>query len=387
MKLIRSSTPWLVALVGGICLVVAAVSLGQRTTPTATATAIDATQLSSVFRDVAKKTLSSVVSIQVQQDAPEGGGPNIEELFKDLPPEIRERFRNRGQFPIPRQPQGMGSGFIVDRAGIILTNYHVVKNASEVKVRLHDGREYIASDVKGDERTDVAIVRIEGAKNLTPLALGDSDRIEVGDWVLAVGSPFGLDLSVTAGIISAKGRGPGIAQREDFLQTDAAINPGNSGGPLLDLKGQVVGINTAIATSTRSSAGVGFAVPVNMVRWVSRQLIDNGNVKRAWLGVGVQPVDARIARKYQAQLGRGTIVGQVMQGSPAAKAGVQSDDIILKFNRQNVVGPRSLQGIVERLEVGKSYTMQILRSGKNVNLKVTVAEMPSRDRRPTPPPE
>ena len=387
MKLIRSSTPWLVALVGGICLVVAAVSLGQRTTPTATATAIDATQLSSVFRDVAKKTLSSVVSIQVQQDAPEGGGPNIEELFKDLPPEIRERFRNRGQFPIPRQPQGMGSGFIVDRAGIILTNYHVVKNASEVKVRLHDGREYIASDVKGDERTDVAIVRIEGAKNLTPLALGDSDRIEVGDWVLAVGSPFGLDLSVTAGIISAKGRGPGIAQREDFLQTDAAINPGNSGGPLLDLKGQVVGINTAIATSTRSSAGVGFAVPVNMVRWVSRQLIDNGNVKRAWLGVGVQPVDARIARKYQAQLGRGTIVGQVMQGSPAAKAGVQTDDIILKFNRQNVVGPRSLQGIVERLEVGKSYTMQILRSGKNVNLKVTVAEMPSRDRRPTPPPE
>ena len=251
---------------------------------------------------------------------------------------------------------------------------------------LHDGREFIASDVKGDERTDVAIVRIQGAKDLVPLALGDSDRIEVGDWVLAVGSPFGLDLSVTAGIISAKGRGPGIAEREDFLQTDAAINPGNSGGPLLDLKGQVVGINTAIATSTRSSAGVGFAVPVNMVRWVSRQLIDSGKVKRAWLGVGVEAVNAQVAQKHKAKLGRGTIVGQVMQGSPAEKAGVQSNDIILKFNSQDVAGPRSLQGIVERLEVGKSYAMRILRNGKNLNLKVTVAEMPDRSSRPTPPP-
>lgn len=387
MKLIRSSTPWLVALVGGVCLVAAAVGLGQRPASTEITTAADATQLSRVFRGVAKKTLPSVVSIQVQQNAAEGGGPNFEEFLKDLPPEFRERFRNRGQFPAPRQPQGMGSGFIVDRGGIILTNYHVVKNATEVKVRLHDGREFIASDVKGDERTDVAIVRIQGAKDLVPLGLGDSDRIEVGDWVLAVGSPFGLDLSVTAGIISAKGRGPGIAEREDFLQTDAAINPGNSGGPLLDLKGQVVGINTAIATSTRSSAGVGFAVPVNMVRWVSRQLIDSGKVKRAWLGVGVEPVNAQIAQKHKARLGRGTIVGQVMPGSPAEKAGVQSDDIILKFNSLDVAGPRSLQGIVERLEVGKSYAMRILRNGKNLSLKVTVAEMPNRSPRPTPPPE
>ena len=163
--------------------------------------------------------------------------------------------------------------------------------------------------IRDSPGTDGAIVRIEGAGKLQPLQLGDSDATQVGDWVLAFGSPFGLDLSVTAGIISAKGRGPGITEREDFLQTDAAINPGNSGGPLIDMSGRVIGMNTAIATSTRSSAGVGFAVPVNMVRWVSRQLIEEGRVKRAWLGVGVQPIDAQVARQFDIQIGAGAIIG------------------------------------------------------------------------------
>ena len=271
----------------------------------------------------------------------------------------------------------MGSGSIIDRSGIILTNNHVVKDAEEVVVRLHDGREFTAIDVKGDPRTDVAIVRIEGAGKLQPLQLGDSDATQVGDWVLAFGSPFGLDLSVTAGIISAKGRGPGITEREDFLQTDAAINPGNSGGPLIDMSGRVIGMNTAIATSTRSSAGVGFAVPVNMVRWVSRQLIEEGRVKRAWLGVGVQPIDAQVARQFDIQIGAGAIIGGVMPNSPAAKAGLSPKDIIQSFDGKTINGPRKLQSIVERVEVGKTYPVKIRRDGKQQTVKVTVAEMPA----------
>ena len=383
MRLIRSSSLWLASVVCGVCLV-AAVGFGQRSGKIDVASASTVVQLSSVFRDVSRKVLPSVVSIQVKQKLPAGSVDNEDlEKFFEQHPELPERFREffgRQGNPVPRNSQGMGSGFIIDRSGIILTNYHVVRNAEELTVRLHDGREFVAKDVKGDLRTDVAIVRIEGADDLVPVALGDSDRTQVGDWVLAVGSPFGLDLSVTAGIISAKGRGPGIAEREDFLQTDAAINPGNSGGPLVDMGGRVIGINTAIATSTRSSAGVGFAVPVNMVRWVSRQLIDNGSVKRAWLGVGVSPVDATVARKFNVKVGRGAIVGQVMQESPAAKSGIATDDIILKFNNQLVNGPRSLQGIVEKLEVGKTYTMSVRRGGKSQPVKVTVAEMPKRPR-------
>ncbi|MFP6769440.1 MAG: trypsin-like peptidase domain-containing protein [Planctomycetaceae bacterium] len=385
MKLIRSSSLWLLSVACGVC-VVAAVGFGQRSGNTKIATAATAVELSSVFREVSRKVLPSVVSIRVKQKLPAGsagnGNEDLEKFFEEHP-ELPERFREffgRQGSSAPRNPQGMGSGFIIDRRGTILTNYHVVRNAEELVVRLHDGREFVAKDVKGDPRTDVAIIRIEGAGDLSPVMLGDSDRIQVGDWVLAVGSPFGLDLTVTAGIISAKGRGPGIAEREDFLQTDAAINPGNSGGPLVDMSGRVVGINTAIATSTRSSAGVGFAVPVNMVRWVSRQLIDNGSVKRAWLGVGVRPVDAKVARKFDVKIGQGAIVGQVMQESPAARAGLVTDDIILKFNNQVVNGPRSLQGIVERLEVGKTYAMSVRRSGKARPIKVTVAEMPKRPR-------
>ena len=381
MKLLRSSTPWLFSLICGIG-VVAVVGLGQRADRAKAApVAANITQLSNVFRDVSKNVLPSVVSLRVKQKAPAGRSREDAEKFFEEHPEIPERFREffrggpNGQ--PPRGPQGMGSGSIIDRSGIILTNNHVVKDAEEVVVRLHDGREFTAIDVKGDPRTDVAIVRIEGAGKLQPLQLGDSDATQVGDWVLAFGSPFGLDLSVTAGIISAKGRGPGITEREDFLQTDAAINPGNSGGPLIDMSGRVIGMNTAIATSTRSSAGVGFAVPVNMVRWVSRQLIEEGRVKRAWLGVGVQPIDAQVARQFDIQIGAGAIIGGVMPNSPAAKAGLSPKDIIQSFDGKTINGPRKLQSIVERLEVGKTYPVKIRRDGKQQTVKVTVAEMPA----------
>ena len=387
MKLLRSSTPWLISLVCGVGLV-AAVGFGQRVTqnkPTTVPTAASVTELSSIFRDVSKQVLPAVVSLRVKQKDPaKGGREDIEKFFEqnpDLPERFREFYRRRGGPGglIPRSPQGMGSGSIIDAKGIILTNYHVIKDAQEVVVRLHDGREITATEFTGDPRTDVAIVKIEGAGPLQALKLGDSDPVQVGDWVLAFGSPFGLDLSVTAGIISAKGRGPGIAEREDFLQTDAAINPGNSGGPLVDMGGRMIGMNTAIATNSRGSAGVGFAVPVNMVRWVSDQLIRDGEVKRAWLGVAVRPIDAQLARQFKIKIGAGAIIGEVMQNSPAAKSGLVPQDIIQHFDGKAIDGPRMLQSIVERLEVGKTYPVKIRRGGKNQTVKVTVAQMPTSD--------
>lgn len=388
MKLLRSSTPWLISLVCGVGLV-AAVGYGQRVAqnkPAATPAAATVTELSSIFRNVSKQVLPAVVSLRVKQKDPaEGGREDVEKFFEqnpDLPERFRDFYRRRrgpGGSP-PGGSQGMGSGSIIDAKGIILTNYHVIKDAQEVVVRLHDGREIVATEFMGDPRTDVAIVKIEGAGPLTALKLGDSDPVQVGDWVLAFGSPFGLDLSVTAGIISAKGRGPGIAEREDFLQTDAAINPGNSGGPLVDMNGRMIGMNTAIATNSRSSAGVGFAVPVNMVRWVSNQLIKDGKVKRAWLGVAVRPIDAQLARQFKIKIGAGAIIGEVMQNSPAAKSGLLPQDIIQHFDGKAIDGPRKLQSIVERLEVGKTYPVKIRRGGKNQTVKVTVAQMPASDK-------
>ena len=389
MKLLRSSTPWLISLVCGVGLV-AAVGYGQRVVqnkPAATPAAATVTELSSIFRNVSKQVLPAVVSLRVKQKDPaEGGREDVEKFFEqnpDLPERFRDFYRRRRGGPGGSPPggsQGMGSGSIIDAKGIILTNYHVIKDAQEVVVRLHDGREIVATEFMGDPRTDVAIVKIEGAGPLTALKLGDSDPVQVGDWVLAFGSPFGLDLSVTAGIISAKGRGPGIAEREDFLQTDAAINPGNSGGPLVDMNGRMIGMNTAIATNSRSSAGVGFAVPVNMVRWVSNQLIKDGKVKRAWLGVAVRPIDAQLARQFKIKIGAGAIIGEVMQNSPAAKSGLLPQDIIQHFDGKAIDGPRKLQSIVERLEVGKTYPVKIRRGGKNQTVKVTVAQMPASDK-------
>ncbi len=389
MTLLRNSTPWLISLVCGIGLV-AAVGFGQQATvqsqsksttaPSTVAHAATVTELSNVFRTVSKRILPSVVVLHTKQKT--RGEPTREEAQKffdehpDAPERLRELFRRRSE---QDSPQGMGSGSIIDESGIILTNYHVVKNAQEVVVQLHDGREFVATEVKGDPRTDVAIVRIEGAGRLQALSLGDSDPVQVGDWVLAIGSPFGLELSVTAGIISAKGRGPGITEREDFLQTDASINPGNSGGPLVDMDGRMIGMNTAIATLTRSSAGVGFAVPVNMVRWISRQLIDDGQVRRAWIGVTVKPIDTQLARRRDVQVRTGTVVGSVMPGSPAAAAGLLPQDIIQHFDGKAIDGPRTLQLLVERLEVGKVYPVKIRRDGKDRTIQITLTEMPSPD--------
>jgi serine protease Do len=349
----------------------------------------EAEALSSGFRHAAKAALPAMVSIEVRGKAPaapqvNGRDVDPDDIFEGSPfgelfkrdPRLKDMFKFRAPQQMPRT-HGMGSGFIIDPSGIILTANHVVADAETVKVKLNDGREFIATDVKTDPRTDVAIVRIKADGKLPAIRLGDSDAVEIGDWVLAIGSPFGLDATVTAGIISAKGRGPKITEREDFLQTDAAINPGNSGGPLINLTGEVVGINTAISTRSGGYDGVGFAVPINLARWVADQLIARGTVTRAYLGVAIQQVDSDLSKNFDVPVGKGALVTQVMPDSPAAAAKLETGDLVMKFNGREIHGPRDLQGVVERLQVGSSYPMVIVRDGKEMTVNVTVKEMPN----------
>ncbi len=397
MSALQKQTPWVISTVSLASLMVGATffshgPIAARQPALAAPPVVKsshARELSANFREVANAVLPAIVSIEtrgkVAKVADEGNGEALPfdeqsplgDLFRDNP-QFREFFKRRGNGGGMRAPRshGMGSGFIIDPAGVIITNNHVVADADQVLVRLEDGTEYHATEWKTDPRSDVAIVRIKPVGQLPTVKLGDSDACEIGDWVLAVGSPFGLQSTVTAGIISAKGRSQGILEREDFLQTDAAINPGNSGGPLVNLDGEVVGINTAISSRSGGYDGVGFAIPVNMARWVSRQLMDHGLVKRGYLGVAIQPVSNQLAKQFGIKVGQGAIVGQIVPGSPAAEAKVETGDVILTLNGKAVSNPRNLQGIVEQLETGKGYPLEVLRDGKKITLTVSVAEMP-----------
>ena len=363
---------------------------------TKAAAASYAKSMSKAFRDAASKVLPSVVMItNTPMVARTSGnhkslpGGNAEETpfgmkgspFGDLfnnNPELRHFFKEFHS--MPQMPEhgaaGAGSGVIVDPSGIILTNNHVVAGGGQVMVRLHDGREFKAVDIKTDPKSDLAILRIEGAGTLPAARLGDSNKVEVGDWVLALGEPFGLEGTVTAGIVSAKGRGLGITDREDFIQTDAAINPGNSGGPLVDLDGEVIGINTAISTSNGGYQGVGFAIPIDLAKWVGGQLEQSGTVHRAYLGVMIQPVTEPLAKQFRVKVNTGVLIAEVRPDSPAAKAGLRSGDIVLQFAGQSVSNPRELQGCVEKSKIGSTASLTILRDGKKMTLNVTCHEMP-----------
>ena len=243
-----------------------------------------------------------------------GDDDSLGKRFGEMPfrgvPDLQKFFRGLPQMP-KHAPGGMGSGLIIDASGLIVTNKHVVENGGRIVVRLHDGREFKATKVTADPQTDLAVLRIEGAGHLTAAKLGDSDAVEVGDWVLALGHPFGLEGTVTAGIVSAKGRGVGLAERENYIQTDAAINPGNSGGPLVNLDGEVVGINTAIESRSGGNEGVGFAIPINAVKWVSNQLAKDGTVHRARLGVMVQLLSDELAKQFGLKPRMGVLVAEV----------------------------------------------------------------------------
>ena len=273
---------------------------------------------------------------------------------------------------------GVGSGVIIDSSGWIMTNNHVVAGAGSIIVRLHDGREFMAEQVMTDPKTDIAIVRIPNAKNLTAAKIGNSNGAYVGEWVLALGQPFGLESTVTAGIISAKGRGIGLSDSENHIQTDAAINPGNSGGPMVNLDGEVIGINTAISSSSGGSDGVGFAVPINLANWVASQLIDHGTVRRAFLGIGIQPITQKLADYFNVPPKQGLLVTHVLPQSPAAQAGVRTGDILLEFAGARVSAPNEFQTHVERAVVGQSYKLVINRNGTRQNLDCVPQSQPNR---------
>jgi serine protease Do len=350
-----------------------------------------ATALSKAFRHAAEHATPSVVVVRSeakakpaqgrdQQRQRQGGGENpfkgtpFEDFFKDGLPEGFD-FGPRGGIG-PRS--GVGSGVIVDAAGIVLTNNHVVEGADEVTVELPDGREFKAAEIKTDPESDLAVVRLVNAKDLPVAKLGDSDKLEIGDWVIAIGNPFELETTVSAGIISGKGRELGSIRRAKFLQTDAAINPGNSGGPLVNLAGEVVGINTAIASNSGGYQGVGFAIPINLAKWVSGQLIAKGAVERGYLGVSISPIDGDMAAKLGVKDKKGALVTEVMPGTPAAEAGVQELDVIVGFDGAAVDGPRSLQEVVERSGIGQKHKVAVLRDGKPVELSVSVKPLPDK---------
>ncbi len=264
---------------------------------------------------------------------------------------------------------------------MILTNNHVVDGADDVIVHFQDGQQVKATKVRRDSRTDLALVWIDPAKvsgSLPVARLGDSDQLQVGDWVLAIGTPFGLEATVSAGIISAKGRNLGKASNTSFLQTDAAINPGNSGGPLVNLDGEVVGVNTAIFTETGTFAGIGFAVPSNTAKWVVAGLMKGDTVRRAYLGVGIGEIDARLAELKGVKPHQGVLVQEVRPDSPAKKAGLQDGDVILEFAGQRVGTPNELQRVVERSTIGRRHDARILRDGKAMNVSIELEALPEK---------
>jgi serine protease Do len=332
--------------------------------------------LSRAFRAAAKSVLPTVVMVKTSTKPPESRGPSIPRIppFRGSP---LEDFFGEGDPRIQRAPQpGLGSGVIIDASGIILTNNHVIEDADEVIIQLADGREFKVVSSNVDAETDLAVMRIETDQLLPAAKLGDSDKLEIGDWVLAVGNPFALESTVSAGIISAKGRALGAVRRARFLQTDAAINPGNSGGPLVNLDGEVVGINTAIFSRNGGYQGIGFAVPVNLAKWVTSQLIQGGVVRRTYLGVGMVPVTAEDAEKLGVRPGQGVLVETVFDGSPAKKAGLQVDDVILSFDGRPIASTSDLQEIVERLEADSEHQIDILRQRKPSTVAVVVQAMP-----------
>ena len=341
-----------------------------------------ARDLSKAFRRAAEKALPSVVTVKsrtkarVANRARPRGGENRENPFKGTP--FEDFFGDDFEFRSPQggPRQGVGSGVIIDKSGIVLTNNHVVDGADEVIVHLPDGREFEATDIKVDDQTDLAVIRIKGAGDLPAAKLGSSEDLQIGDWVLAIGAPFELEQTVSQGIISGKGRELGAVGRANFLQTDVAINPGNSGGPLVNLDGEVVGINTAIATNSGTFSGIGFALPADTAKWVTSQLVKNGKVQRSYLGVQIEPVTNELAANFSVKAGEGVLVADVLPGTPAADAGVQAGDVIVGFSGHKVLGRRQLQEMVERVPVDSKHRLEIVRGGKHETLDFVAKALP-----------
>jgi serine protease Do len=332
------------------------------------------------FVNLAKKIKPIVVNISTTQMNEARGGPGPQEFSSPFGEEdpFNDFWRRFFGGPQPRGPQrqrSLGSGFIIDSDGSILTNNHVVENASKIVVKLDDNQEYEAKIVGRDQKTDIAVIRINAKTALTAANFGDSDALEVGEWVVAIGNPFGLDSTVTSGIVSAKGRHIGQGPYDNFIQTDASINPGNSGGPLLNLRGEVIGINTAIFSRTGGNIGIGFAIPINLVKELLPQLRGKGKVVRGYLGVLIQKVTPDIAESLGMEKSQGALVANVSKDGPAEKAGVKVGDVIVEFDGKEVKDSGDLPIIVARTPVDKKVRMKVLRDKKETFLNVAVGEL------------
>ena len=331
------------------------------------------------FVNLAKKIKPIVVNISTTQvsEGRSGGPQEFGSPFGEEDP-FNDFWRRFFGGPLPRGPQrqrSLGSGFIIDSDGSILTNNHVVENASKIVVKLSDDQEYEAKVVGRDQKTDIAVIKINAKGALTAANLGDSDSLEVGEWVVAIGNPFGLDSTVTSGIVSAKGRHIGQGPYDNFIQTDASINPGNSGGPLLNLRGEVIGINTAIFSRTGGNIGIGFAIPINLVKELLPQLRGKGKVVRGYLGVLIQKVTPEIAESLGMDKSQGALVANVSKDGPAEKAGVKVGDVIVEFDGKEVKDSGDLPIIVARTPVDKKVRMKVLRDKKETVLNVAVGEL------------
>jgi serine protease Do len=329
------------------------------------------------FTELAKKARTGVVNIRTVKTIK--GGGRVYRHFYGNP------FGGHGRDPFEEffkpfmddEPQrdlkqrSLGSGFIIDKEGYIVTNNHVIEDADQIKVKLYDDKEFDATLVGRDSKTDLALIKIEGAKDLHPLKMGDSNALDVGTWVVAIGSPFGLEQTVTAGIVSAKGRIIGSGPYDDFIQTDASINPGNSGGPLLDLNGDVMGINTAIVASGQ---GIGFAIPVNLAKGIVAQLKEGGEVTRGWLGVAIQDLTPELADYYNIKGQQGVLIAQVFKDDPADKAGLEPNDVVTAIDGRPVSTGRELSQVIADTKVGKKTKISFVRDGQQRTVSVRLVK-------------
>lgn len=328
------------------------------------------------FSQLVKKARTSVVNISTVKIIKGGGG-----VFRFRSPfgqddQFNDSFERFFKDRVPKdyRQKSLGSGFIIDKDGYILTNNHVVEKTDEITVKLSNKKEFNAKIIGRDPKTDLALIRIETEEDLTPLPLGDSDTLEVGDWVIAIGNPFGLDHTVTAGIVSAKYRKIGAGSYENFIQTDASINFGNSGGPLLNTKGEVVGINSAIYSGSGGSIGISFAIPINMAKEILPQLKE-GKVVRGWLGVMIQKITPELKEKLQLKDEKGALVADVTRNGPAEKAGIKRGDVIISFDGKEIKEMNELPFIVASTPVNKTVLVEVMRRGKKKSIKVKIGEL------------
>ncbi len=346
------------------------------------------------FADLAERMVPSVVNISSSQGPQAGSGPRLppgsrmEEFFREYFGQ-REQEPENEQRQQPQQPfVSSGSGFVISAEGHVVTNDHVINKASEITVTLSDGTELEARVVGRDPKTDVALLKVESETPLTPVVWGDSDTARVGNWVVAVGNPFGLGGTVTAGIISARGRDINAGPFDNFIQTDASINRGNSGGPLINMDGEVIGINTAIYTPTGGSVGIGFSLPANLARNVVAQLLQFGETRRGWLGVRIQTVTSDLAANLGLESATGALVASVVSGSPAAAAGIEIGDVILEFDGKPIETMRRLPRVVAETVIDKEVDVLLWRNGEEVHVGVTVGLLEEGEvRAEQPPPE